>query len=298
MKKLLVLAAVLMASSAAHAGDSFSFDIGGRTVHIDAPKGCDSPSCVSISIPGVYESKRNKRPRQDQDQDSSNSQPTPTPQASTPPATNAPVATNSPVTNAPSGNVAPPPPAPTDTNTASSGGSQSPSVPASNSQASGGQVSNSQSLEPANGTASAPQTTTASASATDQPAAAPVTQPAPAPAPVVASAPVAAPVQNQQAPVAAKASPLGVWLTEEKEGKVRIEACGNNLCGFSMKNNEKILINMKPVNDNKWSGRIHDPNSGSNYDSTIALKGSDQLRVQGCAFGGMFCGGQTWSRVN
>ena len=32
--------------------------------------------------------------------------------------------------------------------------------------------------------------------------------------------------------------------------------------------------------------------------STIALKGSDTLRVQGCAFGGMFCGGQTWSRVN
>jgi hypothetical protein len=28
------------------------------------------------------------------------------------------------------------------------------------------------------------------------------------------------------------------------------------------------------------------------------LKGSDILRVQGCAFGGMFCGGQTWIRVN
>jgi len=28
------------------------------------------------------------------------------------------------------------------------------------------------------------------------------------------------------------------------------------------------------------------------------MKGADTLRVQGCAFGGMFCGGQTWSRVN
>ncbi len=34
------------------------------------------------------------------------------------------------------------------------------------------------------------------------------------------------------------------------------------------------------------------------YDSTIAMKGTDTLRVQGCAFGGMFCGGQTWTRVN
>ena len=92
-----------------------------------------------------------------------------------------------------------------------------------------------------------------------------------------------------------------MWLTEQKEGKVRIVQCGANLCGYSVsksdQNGEQILINMKPGKD-KWSGRIFDPNSGSTYDSTIALKGSDTLRVQGCALGGMFCGGQTWSRVN
>ena len=57
---------------------------------------------------------------------------------------------------------------------------------------------------------------------------------------------------------------------------------------------------MKPGKDDKdkWSGRIFDPNSGSTYDSTIALKNTDTLRVQGCAFGGMFCGGQTWTRGN
>ena len=92
-----------------------------------------------------------------------------------------------------------------------------------------------------------------------------------------------------------------MWLTEEKEGKVRIEQCGPNLCGYSVdaksnQNGEQVLINMKPGKDAKWSGRILDPSSGSTYDSTIALKGSDRLRVQGCAFGGMFCGGQTWSR--
>src|SRR6202000_2879572 len=46
-------------------------------------------------------------------------------------------------------------------------------------------------------------------------------------------------------------SPLGVWLTEEKEGKVRIEQCGSNLCGYSVDaksngNGEQVLINMKP----------------------------------------------------
>jgi hypothetical protein len=32
--------------------------------------------------------------------------------------------------------------------------------------------------------------------------------------------------------------------------------------------------------------------------STIAMKGPNLLKVQGCAFGGMFCGGQTWKRIS
>ena len=122
-------------------------------------------------------------------------------------------------------------------------------------------------------------------------------------APVIAAAPPAAAPAPAPAAVQAANSPLGLWLTEEKEGKVRIEQCGANLCGYSVdkksnQNGEQVLINMKPAKDAKWSGRILDPNTGSTYDSTIALKGSDSLRVQGCAFGGVFCGGQTWTRVN
>jgi uncharacterized protein (DUF2147 family) len=121
--------------------------------------------------------------------------------------------------------------------------------------------------------------------------------------------PPTSPPQVQQTPAPATSAvqpattPLGLWLTEEKEGKVRIEQCGVNLCGYSVdaksnQNGEQVLINMKPGKDSKWSGRILDPNTGSTYDSTLALTGSDTLRVQGCAFGGMFCGGQTWSRLN
>jgi uncharacterized protein (DUF2147 family) len=122
----------------------------------------------------------------------------------------------------------------------------------------------------------------------------------PASPPVVATAPVAAP---PPAPVKPANSPLGIWLTEQKEGKIRIEPCGGNLCGYSIDpktnlNRTQILIDMKPDKDSKWSGHIFDPKSGSTYDSTIALKSPDSLRVQGCALGGLFCGGQTWSRVN
>ena len=141
--------------------------------------------------------------------------------------------------------------------------------------------------------APAPATATSTAPA---PAAPPA--PAPAPAPATAAAPAPA---SQPAPVAAATasatSPLGIWATEDNKGNVRIEECGTGLCGYAVNSNEKILINMKPQGA-KWTGRIHDPDSNRNYDSTIALKGPNTLKVQGCAFGGMFCGGQTWKRVS
>ncbi|HVI67151.1 MAG TPA: DUF2147 domain-containing protein, partial [Bradyrhizobium sp.] len=120
---------------------------------------------------------------------------------------------------------------------------------------------------------------------------------APAPAPQTPQVATVAPAP-QAAPVAAPTTPIGVWATEENKGNVRIELCGPNLCGYAEGSGEKVLINMKPSENNKWVGRIHDPDGGGNYDSTIAMKGPNILKVQGCAFGGMFCGGQTWKRIS
>src|SRR5919108_723154 len=104
--------------------------------------------------------------------------------------------------------------------------------------------------------------------------AAPIHRPPPPPAPAAA-----APAPQPAAAAAPAAdSPIGVWATEENKGNVRIEQCGANLCGYSVNTGERILINMKPQGS-KWTGRIHDPDSGRNYDSTIALKGASSLRV-------------------
>ena len=114
----------------------------------------------------------------------------------------------------------------------------------------------------------------ASAAAAYAPARAPRLRRAPAPA----ARPAAASDPN---------SPVGIWATEENKGNVRIEECGANLCGYSVNTGARILINMKPQGS-KWTGRIHDHDSGRNYDSTIALKSTDYAQGQGCAFGGMF----------
>jgi hypothetical protein len=58
-----------------------------------------------------------------------------------------------------------------------------------------------------------------------------------------------------------------------------------------------ILMDMKPTSANLWSGKIYDARGGSFYDAKISVNKSDKLEVRGCAIGGMFCGGEDWSRI-
>jgi uncharacterized protein (DUF2147 family) len=244
MKKFYVLAALLMVNTAAHAGNSISFEIGGHKIHVEAPKNCDTLSCLKVSAPGLSSSdfgfKDLKSKRFDDDDDVAQRIDPPAPQSAPAPVNQAAAAPPAPVTTA---SNAPSSTAMASTSPASTAKDVAPSIPA---------------------------------------AALPA---APQPAPIAA------------APVAAPTTPLGVWATEDNKGNVRVEPCRQNLCGFAVGSGEKILINMKP-SDKKWTGQIHDPDSGSNYDTTIAMKGPNTMRVQGCAFGGLFCGGQTWKRIS
>jgi hypothetical protein len=243
MKTFYLAASLLMASTAAHAGNGISFQIDGHQVHIAAPKNCSSLDCIQVTGAGLSGLKGLKSKSNDDDDR---------------------VATNAP---APA-NANPPAPRP---------------APA-----------------PAPVASAPPPAHVADASSAPAPLlhdVMPSSSILPPPAPVRAStapAPVAA---TQPATADAPDTPVGVWATQDNKGNVQIEQCGQNLCGYSEKTREPILINMKPSTD-KWTGRIHDPSGGSNYDSTIAMKGPNTLKVQGCAFGGLFCGGQTWKRIS
>jgi uncharacterized protein (DUF2147 family) len=271
MKKTFYLAAaaaLLMASTNAHAGNGISFEIDGQKIHIEAARNCNSLSCLSVSNNGSAVNLKNinlkgKKSADDDDDVATTSAPKAQPAQAPAPAP-LPVANNPPppAPPAPVANNVPPPASPAP---ATDGGSRErlSGLPATTSEA-------------------------------RAPAAAPVAPASVAPAPVANATP---PVQQAAPPAAAPTTPVGLWQTADDKGNVRIEQCGANLCGYSEHTNEKILINMKP-SDGKWTGRIHDPDSGSNYDSTIAMKGPNILKVQGCAFGGLFCGGQTWKRIS
>jgi len=244
MNKLYLAAALMMASTAAHAGNSIAFEIDGQKIRIEAPRHCNELSCLQITAPGLSKSSfnlKNLNLKGSTDDDDVADAAIPVPQ------------TNPALPQA----VAPQAPAPV-----------------------------------ASTAAPAP---TAVATAAPAPVSTDVAPPAPAataPAAPQPAADAAAP-----APTPAPTTPLGIWATEEDKGNVRIEPCGQNLCGYAVGSGEKILINMKPE-QSQWAGRIHDPDSGKNYDSTIAMRGANALKVRGCAFGGLFCGGQTWKRVS
>jgi len=242
MKKICLLAALLMASTAAHAGDTIAFQIGGHKIRIEAPKNCDKLSCLQISAPSLSGSdlslKSFKSSRGDDEVASRADQPAQKPAA---PAPQPPVA-------------------------AASGAPSASKQDASTTSA------------PVVSESITSVASVASPAASEEPA-------------IPKETAVAA------APVQPATTPLGVWNTEKNAGMVRIEQCGQNLCGYAVPNGEKILVNMKP-SGTRWTGRIHDPDSGKVYDSSIAMKGPNTLRVQGCVFGGIFCGGQTWIRVS
>jgi uncharacterized protein (DUF2147 family) len=110
--------------------------------------------------------------------------------------------------------------------------------------------------------------------------------------------------------------PVGTWIAENGEGRVRIDPCGEALCGVvaaagpgdtdvrnpdpSKRNRPllgvPVLIDMKPTRKERWEGQIYSAKSGYTYAATIALKSVDVLRIEGCVLGGLFCSSQNWTR--
>ena len=111
--------------------------------------------------------------------------------------------------------------------------------------------------------------------------------------------------------------PTGDWLVADQDAKIRIQPCGNALCGVlvwakypardvhnpdpSLRNRPligvPILTGLKPSGQNSWEGQAYNADDGRTYDVTVTLKGPDTLRVEGCLLGGLICLGENWTRV-
>jgi hypothetical protein len=266
MKPFFPFAVLMMFGSPVYAADSISFVIGGHRIHIEAPRHCNSASCVSVSIPGVYE--RRGRDRTD-DGDRDVTAPTAAPASAPVQASAVPPASKAtqPAVCAPQS--APIPPI----------ASAAPEV------------------------ASPPQPRIQPPPVPQQAAITPppvITRPADVARPTPDTAPRIKTHDVEEEPAD---SPLGDWQTEGRKGMVRIEPCGQALCGYvldpsSNAKGETVLIDMKSKAASEWSGSIYSRDSGNIYYGTIAMKGPNSLRVEACALGRFFCSANLWSRAD
>lgn len=117
---------------------------------------------------------------------------------------------------------------------------------------------------------------------------------------------------------AAPAPVTGRWLTQGGKAIVDIEPCGAQLCGRIVRivrpdpgkplndaNNPDKAQRSRPIlgisilsafvpSDDRWKGRIYDPESGRTYRSELRRTGNT-LKVKGCF--GPFCRTQDWSKT-
>jgi uncharacterized protein (DUF2147 family) len=319
MKRIACLMVLMALSSPASARDSY-FTFRGHRIHLQTVRHCRSLSCIALSIPGIH-----RRRGRDWDADDvantadpaqtpapAQAQPAPAPAQIQPPP--APVqaqpspapaqpqpapliaqAAPAPVTRAPAAPIpvaAAPAPAPVQTRPvpAPTLAVVAPIVqvapPAGKSAV---QVTNS---------TPPPAPPSVGFDVADKPAQRPAVaaQPAPQAAPQVARA-------SEESDDATIDTPIGDWQTEGKGGLVRIEPCGEALCGYVLNastrsKGETVLVNMKAQNITQWTGNVYSRSSGNGYYGTMTLKETNTLRVEACAVGKFFCSGNNWTRID
>ena len=115
--------------------------------------------------------------------------------------------------------------------------------------------------------------------------------------------------------------PTGLWQTPTNGGQVRIEQCGNALCGtlvtsaairanpgqLDVKNKDEAqrgrtlrglrILSGFTGGPTEWrGGSVYNPEDGGTYRGTITMTNDNTLRLRGCIVAPL-CKTQTWTRV-
>jgi len=114
----------------------------------------------------------------------------------------------------------------------------------------------------------------------------------------------------------------GLWKTAVAGGLIRIEHCGEDICGRSVSSKELLVhpdqtdirnpdpalrgrpikgllvLELRPRGPDSWGdGWIYDPRHGATYHGSAKLDDPGRLRVTGCVVAPL-CQSQTWLRAD
>lgn len=117
--------------------------------------------------------------------------------------------------------------------------------------------------------------------------------------------------------------PSGLWLTQNERSAIRVEKCGEQLCGriawiidggmqYDSKNPKMDLrkqpmcglqimqgLQQSKTNLNKWEdGYIYKADEGDIYSASATIKSQDEMTVRGYLAISLLGKSQTWKRVS
>ncbi len=115
------------------------------------------------------------------------------------------------------------------------------------------------------------------------------------------------------APLASGAALLGSWMTEDHQGVIRIEQCGDAYCGRVVGISDfppgglrdiagaqqcglVIIHNLRPTDDGRREGTITNPDDGRTYNAVMWVAADGDVRLRGYVGLPIFGSTQHWPR--
>lgn len=107
----------------------------------------------------------------------------------------------------------------------------------------------------------------------------------------------------------------GVWRNPKNTVHVRIQPCGNNVCGTVAWASPQAISAAREAgtpnllgtqlfrefrheSEGYWGGRVFVPDMGRTFSGTLRLSGPNSVVARGCLIGRFLCKSQTWVRVS
>lgn len=112
-------------------------------------------------------------------------------------------------------------------------------------------------------------------------------------------------------------TPVGTFVSQSGDTRVRFSDCGGQICGTIVavrgqatdEKNENVLlrgrslvgvrmITMRPNGADTWQGTLYNYQDGKTYNGRMTMSGAGSMSLSGCVLGGLICRSQTWTRLN
>jgi uncharacterized protein (DUF2147 family) len=106
----------------------------------------------------------------------------------------------------------------------------------------------------------------------------------------------------------------GVWRNPKNSVHIKIQPCGQDLCGYVVWANDKakedarkggtpnlvgsqLLRNFSPSKTGAWKGKVFVPDLNATFSGSAQLVDANTLRARGCLIAGLGCKSQNWKRI-